>query len=146
MTVVNRYQNTNPSIAFIKNFGIKHGAIASSVGHDSHNIIAVGTSDEFICKAVNLLILHKGGVCAINDTTEKVVALPVAGIMSDQSAEVIGKSYAELDSMAKEMGSTLSAPFMSLSFMSLLVIPSLKLSDQGLFDGNTFKFASLEIL
>ena len=146
MTVVNRYQNTNPSIAFIKNFGIKHGAIASSVGHDSHNIIAVGTSDEFICKAVNLLILHKGGVCAINDTTEKVVALPVAGIMSDQSAEVIGKSYAELDSMAKEMGSTLSAPFMSLSFMSLLVIPSLKLSDQGLFDGNTFKFTSLEIL
>jgi len=146
MTVVNRYQNTNPSIAFIKNFGIKHGAIASSVGHDSHNIIAVGTSDEFICKAVNLLIQHKGGVCAINDTTEKVVALPVAGIMSDQSAEVIGKSYAELDSMAKEMGSTLSAPFMSLSFMSLLVIPSLKLSDQGLFDGNTFKFTSLEIL
>ena len=146
MTVVNRYQNTNPSIAFIKNFGIKHGAIASSVGHDSHNIIAVGTSDEFICKAVNLLIQHKGGICAINSTTEKVVALPVAGIMSDQSAEVIGRSYAELDSMAKEMGSTLRAPFMSLSFMALLVIPSLKLSDQGLFDGNTFKFTSLEIL
>jgi len=146
MTVVNRYQNKNPSIAFIKNFGIKHGAIASSVGHDSHNIIAVGTSDEFICKAVNLLIHHKGGICAINSTAEKVVALPVAGIMSDQSAEVIGRSYAELDSMAKEMGSTLSAPFMSLSFMALLVIPSLKLSDQGLFDGNTFKFTSLEIL
>ena len=145
MTVVNRYQNKNPSIAFIKNFGIKHGAIASSVGHDSHNIIAVGTSDEFICKAVNLLIHHKGGICAINSTAEKVVALPVAGIMSDQSAEVIGRSYAELDSMAKEMGSTLSAPFMSLSFMALLVIPSLKLSDQGLFDGNTFKFTSLEI-
>ena len=146
MTVVNRYQNKNPSIAFIKNFGIKHGAIASSVGHDSHNIIAVGTSDEFICKAVNLLIQHKGGICAINGTIEKVVALPVAGIMSDQSAEVIGKSYAKLDSMAKEMGSNLSAPFMSLSFMALLVIPSIKLSDQGLFDGNTFKFTSLEIL
>ncbi len=145
MTVVNRYQNSKPSIAFIKNFGIKQGAIASSVGHDSHNIIAIGTSDEFICKAVNLLIKNKGGICAINATTEKVVALPVAGIMSDQPAEIIGTSYAELESMAKEMGSTLSAPFMSLSFMALLVIPSLKLSDQGLFDGSTFKFTSLEI-
>ena len=145
MTVVNRYQNSKPSIAFIKNFGIKRGAIASSVGHDSHNIIAIGTSDEFIYKAVNLLIQHKGGICAINETTEKVVALPIAGIMSDQPAEIIGKSYAELDAMAKKMGSTLRAPFMSLSFMALLVIPSLKLSDQGLFDGTTFKFTSLEI-
>lgn len=145
MTVVNRYQNSKPSIAFIKNFGIQQGAIASSVGHDSHNIIAIGTSDEFICKAVNLLIKNKGGICAINSTTEKVVALPVAGIMSDQPAEIIGTSYAELEEMAKEMGSTLSAPFMSLSFMALLVIPSLKLSDQGLFDGRAFKFTSLEI-
>ena len=92
------------------------------------------------------MIQHKGGICAISGTIEKVVALPVAGIMSDQSAEVIGKLYGELDSMAKEMGSNLRAPFMSLSFMALLVIPSLKLSDQGLFDGNTFKFTSLEIL
>ena len=145
MTVVNRYQNTKPSIAFIKNFGIKNGAIASSVGHDSHNIIAIGTSDELICSAVNLLIQHKGGICALNDTTEKIVALPVAGIMSDQSAEIIGNAYAELDAMAKEMGSSLSAPFMTLSFMALLVIPSLKLSDQGLFDGNSFKFTSLEL-
>ena len=145
MTVVNRYQNSKPSIAFIKNFGIQQGAIASSVGHDSHNIIAIGTSDEFICKAVNLLIKNKGGICAINSTAEKVVALPVAGIMSDQPAEIIGTSYAELEAMAKEMGSTLSAPFMSLSFMALLVIPSLKLSDQGLFDGRAFKFTSLEI-
>ena len=145
MTVVNRYQNTKPSIAFIKNFGIKNGAIASSVGHDSHNIIAIGTSDELICSAVNLLIQHKGGICALNDTIEKIVALPVAGIMSDQSAEIIGNAYAELDAMAKEMGSSLSAPFMTLSFMALLVIPSLKLSDQGLFDGNSFKFTSLEL-
>ena len=145
MTVVNRYQNTKPSIAFIKNFGIKNGAIASSVGHDSHNIIAIGTSDELICSAVNLLIQHKGGICALNDTTEKIVALPVAGIMSDQPAEIIGNAYAELDAMAKEMGSSLSAPFMTLSFMALLVIPSLKLSDQGLFDGNSFKFTSLEL-
>ena len=145
MTVVNRYQNTKPSIAFIKNFGIKNGVIASSVGHDSHNIIAIGTSDELICSAVNLLIQHKGGICALNDTIEKIVALPVAGIMSDQPAEIIGNAYAELDAMAKEMGSSLSAPFMTLSFMALLVIPSLKLSDQGLFDGNSFKFTSLEL-
>ena len=145
MTVVNRYKNETPSIAFIKNFGIKEGAIASSVGHDSHNIIAIGVSDEAICKAVNLIIENKGGVCAVTKTTEKVVALPVAGIMSDQPAEIIGNAYAALDAMAKEMGSTLRAPYMSLSFMALLVIPSLKLSDNGLFDGNTFKFTSLEI-
>jgi len=145
MTVVNRYKNETPSIAFIKNFGIKEGAIASSVGHDSHNIIAIGVSDEAICKAVNLIIENKGGVCAVTKTTEKVVALPVAGIMSDQPAEIIGNAYAALDAMAKEMGSTLRAPYMSLSFMALLVIPSLKLSDKGLFDGNTFKFTSLEI-
>ena len=145
MTVVNRYKNEIPSIAFIKSFGIKEGAIASSVGHDSHNIIAIGVSDEAICKAVNLIIENKGGVCAVTKTTEKVVALPVAGIMSDQPAEIIGNAYAALDAMAKEMGSTLRAPYMSLSFMALLVIPSLKLSDKGLFDGNTFKFTSLEI-
>ncbi len=145
MTVVNRYKNAEPSIAFIKNFGLKEGAIASSVGHDSHNIIAVGVSDEAICKAVNLLIENKGGVCAVSDSEEKIVSLPVAGIMSDKPAEEIGKAYAELDKKAKDMGSTLRAPYMTLSFMALLVIPSLKLSDKGLFDGNTFKFTSLEI-
>ena len=145
MTVVNRYKNTNPSIAFIKNFGIKEGAIASSVGHDSHNIIAVGVSDEMICKAVNLLIENKGGVCAVTETEDKIVSLPVAGIMSDKPAEEIGKAYAELDKMAKEMGSQLRAPYMSLSFMALLVIPSLKLSDKGLFNGDSFQFTSLEV-
>ncbi|QXP64134.1 adenine deaminase [Polaribacter sp. HaHaR_3_91] len=145
MTVVNRYQNDAPAIAFIKNFGIKEGAIASSVGHDSHNIIAIGVSDEAICKAVNLIIENSGGVCAVTDTEEKIVSLPVAGIMSDKPAEVIGKAYAELDTMAKEMGSKLRAPYMSLSFMALLVIPALKLSDKGLFDGSTFKFTSLEV-
>jgi len=146
MTVVNRYKNSEPSIAFIKNFGIKEGAIASSVGHDSHNIIAIGVSDELICKAVNLLIENKGGVCAVTETEEKIVSLPVAGIMSDKPADEIGKSYAELDAMAKKMGSRLRAPYMSLSFMALLVIPSLKLSDKGLFNGDTFQFTSLEIL
>ena len=145
MTVVNRYQNSEPSIAFIKNFGLKEGAIASSVGHDSHNIIAVGVSEEAICKAVNLIIKNRGGVCAVNNTEEKIVSLPVAGIMSDKSAEEIGKSYAQLDKIAKQMGSQLKAPYMSLSFMALLVIPSLKLSDKGLFDGTSFTFTSLEI-
>ena len=145
MTVVNRYKNTSPSIAFIKNFGLKEGAIASSVGHDSHNIIAVGVSDEMICKAVNLIIENSGGVCAVTASQEKIVSLPVAGIMSDKPAKEIGKAYAELDKMAKDMGSSLKAPYMSLSFMALLVIPSLKLSDKGLFDGNKFQFTSLEI-
>ena len=145
MTVVNRYQNTELAIAFIKNFGLKEGAIASSVGHDSHNIIAVGVSDEQICKAVNLIIKNRGGVCAVNENLEKIVPLPVAGIMSDKPAKEIGKAYAELDKMAKKMGSTLRAPYMSLSFMALLVIPSLKLSDKGLFDGNKFEFTSLEV-
>ena len=145
MTVVNRYKNEKPAIAFIKNFGLKEGAIASSVGHDSHNIIAVGVSDEAICKAVNLLIENRGGICAISASEEKIVPLPVAGIMSDKSAVEIGKAYAELDKMAKEMGSSLRAPYMTLSFMALLVIPSLKLSDKGLFDGNTFQFTSLEM-
>ena len=146
MTVVNRYKNAKPSIAFIKNFGIKEGAIASSVGHDSHNIIAIGVSDEAICKAVNLIIENSGGICAVNASEEKIVSLPVAGIMSDLSAQEIGKSYADLDAMAKRMGSKLRAPYMSLSFMALLVIPALKLSDKGLFDGTSFQFTSLEVL
>jgi adenine deaminase len=145
MTVVNRYQDQKPSIAFIKNFGLKEGAIASSVGHDSHNIIAVGVNDEAICKAVNLIIENKGGICAVSNTEESVVSLPVAGIMSDASGEVIGNQYAALDKMAKALGSTLHAPYMTLSFMALLVIPSLKLSDKGLFDGTSFKFTSLEV-
>ena len=145
MTVVNRYKNVAPAIAFIKNFGLKEGAIASSVGHDSHNIIAVGVSDAMLCKAVNLLIANKGGVCAVTETEENIVSLPVAGIMSDQPAKEIGKAYAALDAMAKEMGSTLRAPYMSLSFMALLVIPSLKLSDKGLFNGDSFQFTSLEL-
>lgn len=143
MTVVNRYQNQKPAIAFIKNFGLKEGAIASSVGHDSHNIIAVGVDDEAICKAVNLIIENKGGICAVSNTNEKMVPLPVAGIMSDKDGLTVGKLYAELDAMAKQLGSKLNAPYMTLSFMALLVIPSLKLSDKGLFDGTNFKFTSL---
>ena len=145
MTVVNRYKNDVPALAFIKNFGLKEGAIASSVGHDSHNIIAVGVSDEAICKAVNLIIENKGGICAVSDAEEKIVSLPVAGIMSDKNGATIGAQYATLDAFAKQLGSTLHAPYMTLSFMALLVIPSLKLSDKGLFNGDTFQFTSLEI-
>ncbi|WP_417237591.1 adenine deaminase [Bizionia sp.] len=145
MTVVNRYNNDEPSLAFIKNFGLKSGAIASSVGHDSHNIIAVGATDEAICKAVNVIIENKGGICAVSETDSHIVSLPVAGIMSDQDAKTIGEAYGKLDNKAKQLGSTLNAPYMTLSFMALLVIPALKLSDKGLFDGNTFKFTSLEV-
>ncbi|MBV7270493.1 adenine deaminase [Winogradskyella luteola] len=145
IAVVNRYKNEKPAIAFIKNFGLKEGAIASSVAHDSHNIIAVGVSDAAICKAVNLLVQHEGGICAVSDKVQKVVALPVAGIMSDKDAETIGKQYSELDDMAKQLGSQLHAPYMSLSFMALLVIPSLKLSDKGLFDGKEFNFIKVEV-
>ena len=101
MTVVNRYQDQKPAVAFIKNFGLKEGAIASSVGHDSHNIIAVGVSDKAICAAVNLLVENKGGICAISNSESKVVSLPVAGIMSDRDGKTIGRQYAELDKMAK---------------------------------------------
>lgn len=145
MTVVNRYQNQKPAIAFIKNFGLKEGAIASSVGHDSHNIIAVGVSDDAICKAVNLIIENQGGICAVSNSEEKIISLPVAGIMSDKDGETIGADYAKLDNMAKQIGSKLHAPYMTLSFMALLVIPSLKLSDKGLFNGSDFKFTDIEV-
>jgi adenine deaminase len=145
MAVVNRYQNTKPAIAFIKNFGLKKGAIASSVAHDCHNIVVVGTSDEEICNAVNLIIENRGGVCAVNGSENKMLPLPVAGIMSDKNGWETGKLYQEIDAKAKELGSNLKAPFMTLSFMALLVIPDLKLSDKGLFSGNTFSFVDLEV-
>lgn len=145
MAVVNRYANTKPAVAFIKNFGLKKGAIASSVAHDCHNIVVVGTSDEEICNAVNLIIENTGGICAINGEEQKSLALPVAGIMSNKNGWETGKLYQEIDAMAKQLGSTLKAPFMTLSFMALLVIPDLKLSDKGLFSGKSFAFTDLEV-
>ena len=145
MAVVNRYENAPPAIAFIKNFGLKKGAIASSVAHDCHNIVVVGTSDEEILSAVNLIIGNTGGICAVNGNDKKSLALPVAGIMSDQNGWEAGRLYQEIDAMAKELGSGLKAPFMTLSFMALLVIPDLKLSDKGLFSGNSFSFVDLEV-
>ncbi|KAA5548459.1 adenine deaminase [Adhaeribacter rhizoryzae] len=143
IAVVNRYQNTEPALAFIRNVGLKEGAIASSVAHDSHNIIVVGVDDESICRAVNLIISAKGGIAAVGNEFEKILPLAVAGIMSDADGYEVAKAYSELDGLAKKMGSTLQSPFMTLSFMALLVIPALKLSDKGLFDGNQFKFTSL---
>ncbi|MCB0662047.1 MAG: adenine deaminase [Saprospiraceae bacterium] len=140
IAVVNRYNEAPVATGFIKGFGLKNGAIASTVGHDSHNIIAVGTDDESLCKAVNLLIENKGGLSATNGEEEKEIALPIAGLMSDQPCAVIGKSYAEIDGFVKGMGSNLRAPFMTLSFMALLVIPKIKMSDLGLFDAEAFKF------
>ncbi|GAB1308389.1 adenine deaminase [Urechidicola sp. KH5] len=143
MVVVNRYKDTPIAKAFIKNIGLKRGAIASSVAHDCHNIVAVGTDDIELCKAVNLLIRNKGGVCAVDGENKKVLPLPVAGIMSDLDGWTTGKLYEEIDAMAKTLGSELRAPFMTLSFMALLVIPDLKLSDLGLFSGKKFEFIKL---
>ncbi len=139
IVVVNRYSNAPVAKAFIKNFGLKTGAIASSVAHDSHNIVAVGVDDESICNAVNLVIHEKGGISCVSAEAELVLALPVAGLMSNENGYEVAQAYTAMDAMAKSLGSTLSAPFMTLSFMSLLVIPHLKLSDKGLFDADAFK-------
>ncbi len=141
IVVVNRYNNAPVAKAFIKNFGLKKGALASSVAHDSHNIVAVGVDDESICDAVNLVIEKQGGVSAVSGTQKMVLALPVAGLMSNEDGYKIAADYTIIDKMTKdELGSTLNSPFMTLSFMALLVIPHLKLSDKGLFDGDEFKF------
>lgn len=147
ISVVNRYKKAAPALGFIKNFGLKKGAIASSVGHDCHNIIAVGSSDAAIARAVNLVMHAQGGMATVREQpeggfSEQVLALPVGGIMSDGTGEEIGKRYQQLSQTARELGSELHAPFMLLSFMALLVIPSLKLSDKGLFDGERFEFVS----
>ncbi len=142
LAVINRYQpHVAPTIAFIRGFGLKHGALASSVGHDSHNITAVGCDDESLARAVNLVIAAKGGLAAVGaDGPEMLVPLPVAGLMSDQPGTDVAAAYTAVDALSKQMGSPLGAPFMTLSFMALLVIPSLKLSDKGLFDGQVFEF------
>jgi len=145
IVVVNRYRPAPPAVAFIRNFGLKRGAIASSVAHDSHNLVAVGVSDEDLSRAIDLLIGHRGGVCAVAGEASKYVALPIAGLMSDQPAEVVGADYAAVEAFARQLGSPLRAPLMTLSFMALLVIPELKLSDRGLFDGRKFEFVPVRI-
>lgn len=143
LAVVNRYQPASAALGFILNFGFKSGAIASSVAHDSHNIIAVGVDDESICAAVNAVIRERGGISVANGKSVQVLPLPVAGLMSHLDGYTVAEQYSALDKAAKALGSPLGAPFMTLSFMALLVIPHLKLSDKGLFDGDTFRFTTI---
>ena len=143
IVVLNRYNKAKPAVAFIRNFGLKRGAIASSVAHDSHNIVAVGADDEQVVRAINLIIKEKGGVSLVDGREEIILPLPVAGLMSVEDGYKIAEEYHKIDKKAHELGSTLRAPFMTLSFMALLVIPDLKLSDKGLFDGRKFSFTNL---
>jgi adenine deaminase len=143
LVVVNRYKKEKPAVAFINNFNLKRGAIASTVAHDSHNIIAVGTNDADIVRAINLLVDARGGISLVDGQVEQVLPLPIAGLMSADDGYQVAKAYDKMDFITKKMGSTLRAPYMTLSFMALLVIPELKLSDKGLFDGNKFAFTSL---
>jgi adenine deaminase len=142
LVVVNRYHDAKPAVSFIKNVGLKSGALASCVAHDSHNIIAVGVTDDDICRAVNMIIQEKGGVSLVDNTEEMIVPLPVAGIMSHEDGDKVAENYEAIDRKSKTMGVTLASPFMTLSFCALLVIPKLKLSDKGLFDGEQFAFVS----
>jgi len=144
IVVVNRYQQAPPAVALIQGFGLKRGAIASSVAHDSHNVIAVGASDEDLARAINLVIESQGGLSVADAGATDVIPLPIAGLISPESCTDIAQAYARLDAATKSMGSILRAPYMTLSFMALLVIPSLKLSDKGLFDGETFEFVSVD--
>jgi adenine deaminase len=143
IVVVNRYKNATPAIGFITNFGLKKGAIASSVAHDSHNIVAVGVDEAAIVAAVNAVIKDGGGIAVFDGSDIAHLPLPIGGLMSDNSADEVGLAYEKLDKKAKALGSSLKAPFMSLSFMALPVIPQLKMTDKGLFDVNTFAFTSL---
>jgi adenine deaminase len=140
LVVVNRYQDKPIAVSFITGFGLKQGALASSVAHDSHNIVAVGADDESICLAVNEVIRHKGAISIAGPEGVSALPLPVAGLMSETDGYQVAAQYERMDLTSKAMGSTLRAPFMTLSFMALLVIPHLKLSDKGLFDGDRFQF------
>jgi len=139
IVVVNRYQDAPVAKAFIKNFGLKRGALASSVAHDSHNIVAVGVDDESLCAVVNAVIEAEGGLAVAAPEGVQTLPLPVAGLMSTEDAWEVAEKYTALDAAAKALGTPLAAPFMTLSFMALLVIPHLKLSDKGLFDGDSFQ-------
>lgn len=140
MVVVNRYDKAPVSKAFVKNIGLKDGAIASSIAHDSHNIIATGSSDEYLKEAINLLIENQGGISVVSGNSQEALPLPVAGLMTTEDGYETGKKYEKLDQLAKKAGSTLTAPYMTLSFLGLLVIPHLKLSDKGLFNVDKFDF------
>jgi adenine deaminase len=143
IAVINRYEKKKIALGFIKNFGLKKGAIASSVAHDSHNIVVIGCSDEEMARAANMIIKSKGGLVAWSYDQHKCIPLPIAGLMTNQNGYKIAGDYLLLVALAKEFGSTLNDPFMTMGFMSLLVIPKLKLSDKGLFDCEKFQLTEL---
>ncbi len=138
IVVKDRYNDAKPAVGFIKGFGIKQGAFSSSIAHDSHNIIAIGTSDKDIVDAVNEIVKLKGGLSTAVNGKINSLQLNIAGIMSDKPCNLVASKYEELSDQVKNMGCKMSAPFMTLSFMALLVIPELKISDRGLFDGKRF--------
>ncbi len=141
IAVINRYARSAPvAVGFIRGFGLRTGALASSVAHDSHNIVAVGADDASLAAAVNLVIAHRGGISVAGGGRKAVLPLPIAGLMSDADGRTVARRYTALDARAKQLGSRLDAPFMTLSFMALLVIPDLKLSDRGLFSGAQWAF------
>ena len=143
IVVKDRYKDMPPSTALIRGFGLKKGAFAGSVAHDSHNIICIGTNDKDIAAAINLIIRLKGGLAVAAGTELYSIPLPVAGIMSEKQVNIVASEYEKLSQLVKSMGCTMSAPFMTLSFMALLVIPELKLSDKGLFNGKIFNYVPL---
>jgi len=141
--VKDRYKDYPPAVGFIKGFGLKSGAFASSVAHDSHNIICIGTNDEDIVCAVNEIVKIKGGLAVSSDGHIDSMQLNIAGIMSTRTCTEVARDYEKLSDIVKQLGCTMSAPFMTLSFMALLVIPELKISDKGLFNGISFKYVPL---
>ncbi len=143
LVVYSRYGNGRPQTAFIHGFKLKTGAMASTIAHDSHNIVAVGTNDNDIVKAINRLIELKGGMIVCNGNESAELALPVAGLMSDLDCETVAKKYKSLKEQVRLLGCGFSAAFMTLSFMCLPVIPELKLTDKGLFNANEFSFTGL---
>lgn len=143
IAVLNRYKEAKPALGLVNGFGIRSGALASSVAHDSHNIVVVGTNDADMAAAVNLINENRGGICFVNGEQKNILPLPIAGIISNQKAENVAEKYLGLDKSVKSLGCSLQAPFMSLSFMALLVIPALKMSDKGLFDVQNFSFKNL---
>jgi adenine deaminase len=144
IVVLNRYQKASPAVGFIKGFGLKEGAIAGSIAHDSHNIIAVGVDDYSIVKAVQLIQESRGGLAVVNGTFTDVLPLPVAGLMSTLSAEETANKYTQLVDATRAMGCQLHSPFMTMAFMALLVIPEIKIGDKGLFDVTTFQLIELQ--
>lgn len=143
IVVKDRYNDAIPAVGFIKGFGIKQGAFASSIAHDSHNIIAVGAGDIDIINAVNEIVKLKGGLAVAVDGKIYSLQLNIAGIMSDKQCSFIAPEYEKLSDMVKMLGCKMTAPFMTLSFMALLVIPELKISDKGLFNGIAFQHVPL---